>query len=257
MSATTPPGRAVVTGASNGIGLELAKLFAAAGYDLLLAAESDRLQAAADGIRAGAPDITVETVQVDLATYDGVAELASHLLPGGVTAAAINAGVGIGGRFATETSLEDELRLIRLNVEGAVHLTKRVVEAMIARGKGQILITSSIAGTHPTPYEAVYGASKTFLGSFAQAIRAELEDTGITVTSLMPGPTETDFFHRAGMDDTKIGASEKQDAAELRGSASRRCWRVRTTWSPASRTRSWRRPPGSSRTPRRPPPTAS
>jgi short-subunit dehydrogenase len=131
-----------------------------------------------------------------------------------VDAIAINAGVGVGGDFAGN-DLNAELNLIRLNVISPVHLTKRVLQDMLQRGRGRILFTSSIAGTMPAPFEAVYGASKAFLTSFAQAIRNELKDTGITVTALMPGATETQFFHRAGLDDTKIGASEKDDAAEV------------------------------------------
>jgi short-subunit dehydrogenase len=86
---------------------------------------------------------------------------------------------------------------------------------MVARRQGRVLITSSIAGTMPAPFEAVYGASKAFLKSFAEGIREELKDTGVTVTALMPGATETEFFHRAGMDDTKIGVSEKDDPADV------------------------------------------
>ena len=96
-----------------------------------------------------------------------------------------------------------------------MHLAKRVLKEMVARGQGRILFTSSIAGTMPSPFEAVYGASKAFLTSFAQAIRNELKDTGVTITTLMPGVTETNFFERAGMQDTKLGTSEKDDAAEV------------------------------------------
>ena len=130
-------------------------------------------------------------------------------------AIAINAGVGVSGDFTRQTDLNDELNLIRLNVISPVHLSKRVLRDMVARGSGRVLFTSSIAGTMPAPFEAVYGASKAFLSSFAQAIRNELKDTGVTITALMPGATETNFFHRAGMDDTKLGASEKDDAAEV------------------------------------------
>jgi short-subunit dehydrogenase len=132
-----------------------------------------------------------------------------------VDAIAINAGVGVGGDFARTTALEDELNLIALNVTSSVHLAKRVVREMVARKQGRILFTASIAGTMPAPFEAVYGASKAFLLSFSEALRNELKDTGVTVTALMPGATETNFFHRAGMDDTKVGASEKDSAAEV------------------------------------------
>ncbi|HEY0393726.1 MAG TPA: SDR family NAD(P)-dependent oxidoreductase [Candidatus Elarobacter sp.] len=204
---------AVVTGGSSGIGLELAKQFAQNGFDVLIAAEDDGLASAAGEIRALGG--TVETCQVDLARPDGVEELAGMLAGRPVDAIAINAGVGVGGRFL-ETPLEDELEIIDLNVRSAVHLTKRVLPAMVQRGEGRILITSSIAAVAATPYEAVYGASKAFGKSFAGSLRNELKDTGVTVTTLMPGPTETNFFHRAGMDDTQVGQSEKKaDPAQV------------------------------------------
>ena len=129
---------------------------------------------------------------------------------------AINAGVGVSGDFTEETSLDDELNLIRLNIIAPVHLAKRVIRDMVRTGSGKVLFTSSIAGTMPAPFLAVYGASKAFLTSFAQAIRNELKDTGVTITVLMPGATETEFFQRAGMEDTKVGASEsKDDPAEV------------------------------------------
>jgi len=128
---------------------------------------------------------------------------------------AFNAGVGVGGDFARGTDLRDELTLIALNVVSPVHLAKRALPDMVGRGRGRVLFTSSIAATMPAPFEAVYGASKAFLLSFAEALRNELKDTGVTVTALMPGPTDTNFFHRAGMDDTKAGAGKKDDPAEV------------------------------------------
>jgi short-subunit dehydrogenase len=204
---------AVVTGGSSGIGLELAKQFAQNGFDVLIVAEDDGLAAAASEIQALGG--TVETCQVDLSTPDGVEELAGCIAGRTVDAIAINAGVGVGGRFL-ETPLEDELKLIDLNVRSTVHLTKRILPAMVQRGEGRILITSSIAALAATPYEAVYGASKAFDKSFAGSLRNELKDTGVTVTTLMPGPTETNFFDRAGMEDTKVGQSEKKaDPAQV------------------------------------------
>lgn len=206
---------AVVTGASSGIGYELAKQFAQNGFDLLIAAESD-------GINTVAPDFAglgakVETVQVDLATYDGVETLYSKIQELGrpIDAIALNAGVGQGGAFATDTQLEDELNIINLNVVSTVHLTKRVVKDMVARGSGRILFTSSIAALMPGTFQAVYNASKAFVQSFSEALRNELKDTGVTVTALQPGATETNFFNRADMEDTKVGASEKDDPAQV------------------------------------------
>jgi len=206
---------AVVTGASNGIGYELAKQFAQNGFDLLVTATGSTIQAAAQAFnQLGA---NVEMVEADLATYDGVETLYQAIQGRGrpVEAIAINAGVGVGGEFAHETTLEDELNLINLNVVSSVHLAKRVVKDMVDRGAGKILFTSSIAALMPGPYEAVYAASKAFIHSFAEGIRNELKETGVTVTSLMPGPTDTNFFHRAGMDDTKAGAAQKDNPADV------------------------------------------
>ncbi len=128
-----------------------------------------------------------------------------------MNAIALNAGVGVGGEF-TKTDLQAELNLIELNVASTVHLAKRVVKDMVSRGAGKILFTSSIISQMPSPFQAVYAASKAFVHSFSEVIRNELKDTGVTVTALMPGPTETNFFHRAGLDDTKIGADKNQGA---------------------------------------------
>jgi short-subunit dehydrogenase len=215
MTNTSPRPFAVVTGASSGIGYELAKQFAEHGYDLLIASAGDRINQAEKNLEM--LGVHVEAVQADLATSEGVEQLYGRIEESGrpVDAIAINAGVGVSGEFARDTDLEAELNLIRLNVISPVHLAKRVLKDMVARGQGRVLFTSSIAGTMPAPFEAVYGASKAFLSSFSQAIRNELKDTGVTVTALMPGATETDFFHRAGMDDTQVGASEKDDPGEV------------------------------------------
>ena len=205
---------AVVTGASSGIGLELAKLFATNGYDLVIVAEDEGINSAADQLRSIGP--MVEPVQADLATQDGVEEAWERVQAMGrpVDAIAINAGVGVGGPFL-ETDLDEEINLINLNVTGAVHLAKHVVQHMAERGEGKILFTSSIAADMPAPFEAVYGASKAFLLSFSEALRNELKDTNITVTALQPGPTDTNFFDRAGMQDTKVGADKKDDPADV------------------------------------------
>jgi short-subunit dehydrogenase len=206
---------AVVTGASSGIGYELAKQFAENGFDLLVAAEDGGInERARDFEGLGA---RVESVQSDLSTYEGVEKLYERIKAAGrpVEAIAINAGVGVGGDFTQQTDLKDELNLINLNVTSTVHLAKRVLPDMLARGKGRVLFTSSIAAQTPAPFEAVYAASKAFVYNFAESIRNELKDTGVTVTALLPGPTETNFFHRAGMDDTKVGASEKADPAQV------------------------------------------
>jgi short-subunit dehydrogenase len=107
------------------------------------------------------------------------------------------------------------MNLVDLNVREAVHLTHRVLPPMIARGTGGLLFTSSIAATMPGPYMSTYGASKAFLLSFAEALCVELVDSGVVVTALMPGPTDTEFFRRAGMEDTKLGQAEKDDPRDV------------------------------------------
>jgi short-subunit dehydrogenase len=205
----------VVTGASSGIGLELAKVFAEEGFDLLIAAEDAELTGAQESLKATGAE--VQAHRVDLTTEAGVIELYRHIQNTGdpVDALALNAGIGAGGAFATETDLADELKLIDLNVRSTVHLCKLVVADMIERDEGRILFTSSVAATMPGAFQAVYNASKSFVQSFALAIRNELKDTDITVTALMPGPTETEFFERAEMEDTKVGAAAKDDPADV------------------------------------------
>jgi short-subunit dehydrogenase len=205
---------AVVTGASSGIGLELAKQFAEHGFDLLINAENQEIEEAAKAVRKLGH--TVEAVRADLATYDGVELLYDAIRRSGrpVDAIAINAGVGSGGPFV-ETDLAKELNLVGLNVTSVVHLTKRVVRDMAARDEGRILFTSSVAAEGPGPFEAVYAASKAFVQSFAEALRNELKDTNIVITALQPGATETNFFRRAEMEDTKLAQMDKMDPAEV------------------------------------------
>jgi short-subunit dehydrogenase len=119
-----------------------------------------------------------------------------------------------GGPFV-DNDIADEQEIIDLNITSTVHLAKHVLRDMVVRGEGRVLITSSIASTQPGSFQAVYNASKSFLQSFAEAVRNELKDTGGTVTSLMPGPTETNFFHRADMEDTRVGQANKDDPAQV------------------------------------------
>jgi uncharacterized protein len=200
---------ALVTGASSGIGLSLAKQFAEHGHDLVVVADDDAIGAAAESLRA--TGCTVTAVQVDLATAEGVQQLYDEAAgAGSVAAAALNAGVGVGGRF-TETDLDRDLGLVDLNCRSTVHLAKLLARDMVREGRGRLLFTASIAATMPGPYHATYAASKAFVHSFAEAIRVELADTGVTVTSLMPGPTDTDFFERADMLDTRLGTMHGKD----------------------------------------------
>lgn len=206
---------AVVTGASSGIGFELARVFAEEGFDLLITAEDEEVEAAQrdlNQLTAG-----VECARLDLSREAEVVRLYERIQASArpVDALCLNAGIGEGGDFARETELRKELRLIDLNVRSTVHLCKLVVGDMVARDEGRILFTSSIASTMPGSFHAVYNASKSFVQSFALALRNELKDTGVTVTSLMPGPTDTEFFERAGMEETPVGEGPKDDPADV------------------------------------------
>jgi short-subunit dehydrogenase len=202
---------ALVTGASSGIGLSLAKELANRGYDLAICSAGERLHEAAGQLSGSGLKVT--EIQADLATREGVKNLWDSVLSIGrkVDIACINAGVGVGGLFA-DTDLEEELNMVELNCVGTVQLAKYVVQHMIARGDGKILFTASIAGEMVAPREAVYAATKAFVLSFAHSLRYELRDTGLTVTALQPGPTDTDFFHRAGMDNTEVGSTGKSES---------------------------------------------
>jgi short-subunit dehydrogenase len=202
---------ALVTGASSGIGYWLAKELAARGYDLVVCSAGERLESAAEDFGTG--DISVTPISADLATREGVDELWNATMELGrpLDVVCINAGIGVGGLFA-ETDLETELRMVDLNCVGVVHLAKHVVKHMTELNAGRILITSSIAGEMVAPREAVYAATKAFDLSFAHSLRYELRETGVSVTALQPGPTDTDFFHRAGMDDTQTGTEGKHES---------------------------------------------
>src|SRR5436190_20505416 len=170
MTPTQTRGFAVVTGASSGIGFELAKVFADHGFDLLINAEDDLSEAQRSLANEGTQ---VEAVRVDLARPEGVEELYDRIQMAGrpVSAIALNAGIGAGGDFARETELDQELELIDLNVRSTVHLSKLVVRDMVRRGQGRMLFTSSIASTMPGTFQAVYNASKSVVQSFALALR--------------------------------------------------------------------------------------
>jgi short-subunit dehydrogenase len=202
---------AIVTGASSGIGLSLAKELAGRGYDLAISSAGDRLNTAAQELQAIGASVTA--IQQDLASREGVENFWNEVISLGrkVDIACINAGVGVGGLFA-ETDLDEELNMVELNCTGTVQLAKYVVQQMVARRQGGILFTSSIAGEMVAPREAVYAATKAFVLSLAHSIRYELRDSGVSVTALQPGPTDTDFFHRAGMDNTQVGSEGKSES---------------------------------------------
>jgi short-subunit dehydrogenase len=205
---------AIVTGASTGIGLELAKCCAREGFDLLVAADEPEIEAAATDMRAlGA---AVETLQADLSTMEGVDKLyeASKRIGRPVDALLANAGRGIGHAFLDQ-NFNQARAVIDTNITGTVYLIHKVGNDMRLRNAGRILITGSIAGFTPGSFQAVYNGTKAFLDSFSFALREELRGTKLTVTCLMPGVTETKFFERADMMDTVIGTSKKDDAADV------------------------------------------
>ena len=202
---------AVVTGASSGIGFELARMCASNNFDLVLAAD-EPLEAAAETCRAlGA---SVETVECDLATLPGVDTLVAAVGSRQVDALIANAGHGLGQAFLDQDFAEVQ-HVIDTNVTGTIYLIHQIGQQMRARGQGRILITGSIAGYMPGTFHAVYNGTKAFIDSFSFALRAELKETGVTVTCLMPGATETAFFARADMLDTKVGQDEKDDPADV------------------------------------------
>ncbi len=203
---------AVVTGASSGIGLELALCCAEHGYDLLIAADRPLHGAQQDISARGA---RVEGVEVDLADAAGVETLCAGLQGRVPEVLIANAGHGLGKAFLDQ-DMRDVLHVVDTNISGTLLLIHRVGNLMRRAGTGRILITGSIAGMMPGAYQAVYNGSKAFIDSFSLALRNELKDSGVTVTCLMPGPTETDFFERAGLTDTKFGVSDsKMDPADV------------------------------------------
>jgi short-subunit dehydrogenase len=211
MTSDTRP-LAIVTGASAGIGYELAKQCAEQGFDLLIAADQPAINEAAQEFRARG--VAVEAIEADLATLEGVDKLYAATKGRPVEALLANAGHGLGHGFLDQDF--DEVRhVIDTNITGTIYLIQKVGRDMRARNQGCILITGSVAGFMPGTFQAVYGGTKAFLNSFSFALRNELKDTNITVTCLMPGATETEFFERADMLDTKVGQEEKDDPADV------------------------------------------
>lgn len=200
---------AIITGASTGIGAELARLAAADGYDLLLVADTPFVDPSVGIAKA-------RTLEVDLATLEGVDRLLDAAGGRRIDLLCANAGHGLGGPFL-DHAVNDWRHVIDTNVTGTVYLLQKILAKMVAQGEGKVLVTGSIAGWMPGSFSAVYNGSKAFIDNFTAAIRNELkEHDGITITTLEPGPVETEFFHRAGMDDTKVGQDDrKSDPADV------------------------------------------
>jgi uncharacterized protein len=217
-SAASPSPRtrplALVTGASSGIGLELARQFAGAGFDLVVTAEDAELADAATSLRSSGGEVLA--VQADLRDAEGVervwAAVQERARP--LDAAAINAGVGLGRAFVDQ-DLPDVLSMVDLNCRSTTHLAHLVARDMTSRGRGRVLFTSSIASTMPGPHQAVYNATKSYVQSLAEALQVEMEDSGVTVTSLMPGPTRTEFFERGDLSNTPMGQGPQDDPADV------------------------------------------
>jgi len=209
MTPSTRP-LAIVTGASSGIGYELAKLCAQNGHDLVIAADTASIQSAAQDFRdLGA---SVEAVEADLSTTDGVDRLVAAARGRPVAVLMANAGHGLGHGFLDQDFAQAR-HVVDTNITGTIYLIQTVGREMRGRGEGRILITGSIAGFMPGSFQAVYNGTKAFINSFSFALRNELKDTGVTVTDLMPGATETEFFDRADLEDTKVGQAKKDDPA--------------------------------------------
>lgn len=204
---------AIITGASTGIGFELAHLAAQNGYDLLVVADEPLIHSAAQDFRQYPVD--VKSVEADLATVEGVDKLIDAANGRPIDLLCANAGRGLGHAFVDQ-DFADWRRVVDTNVTGTLYLMQQILREMVARDSGKILVTGSIAGYIPGSFQAVYNGTKAFVDSFTDAIRNEIKDyKGVTLTTLMPGPTETEFFDRAEMMDTKVGTDEKDDPAKV------------------------------------------
>jgi short-subunit dehydrogenase len=202
---------AIVTGASTGIGLELAKLAAADGYDLLLVADTPFADAA-----AGFGGAAVQTLEIDLSTVDGVDQVIEAAAGREVDLLCANAGHGLGHAFLDQ-AVADWRHVVDTNITGTLYLIQKVLPRMVARDEGRILVTGSIAGYIPGSFQAVYNGTKAFVDNFTDALRNEIKESkGVTLTTLMPGPVETEFFERGDMMDTSVGTDpNKSDPADV------------------------------------------
>ena len=206
---------AIITGASTGIGFELAHLAAQDGYDLLIVADEALINAAGADLQQHGTE--VRSIEADLSTIDGVDTLIAATNGRRIDILCANAGRGLGRGFL-EQNPADWRHVIDTNIVGTLYLVQTVVKEMVATGEGKVMLTGSVAGFIPGTYQAVYNGTKAFIDSFADALRAELENEGheaITITNLMPGATETEFFDRAGMGDTSVGTAKKDDPAKV------------------------------------------
>lgn len=205
-------GLVVVTGASSGIGLELAKRAARDGVDLLLAADRDLSAAEREARAAGANE--VETIECDLGTEAGVTRLVECIGARPVAALFANAGQGANGPFL-DHDWDTALHIINTNLIGTLRLIHLVGRRMRDRDAGRIMVTGSIAGHIPGSFQLVYNSTKAFLNDFCIGLRDELRSSGVSVTVLEPGATDTNFFRRAHMENTRVGRQDKADPAAV------------------------------------------
>ena len=204
---------AVITGASTGIGFELATIAAQEGYDILVVADESLIEAAAADFRQFGTN--VQALETDLSTIDGVDRLVAAIGDRPVDVLCANAGAGHGNAWLDQP-LDVWRRTVDTNITGTLHLLQQTLLPMKARGTGKVLVTGSIAGYIPGPFNAVYNGTKAFIDNFTDALRNELKDAeGITITTLLPGATDTEFFARADMDDTSVGQAKKDDPAKV------------------------------------------
>lgn len=204
---------AVITGASTGIGFELASIAAKDGYDILVVADEPLIDAAAADFKQFGTD--VQSVEADLSSIEGVEQLLAAVGGRRIDVLCANAGTGLGDAFLNQP-VEAWRRTIDTNITGTLYLLQKTLAEMKARGEGKVLVTGSIAGYVPGAFNAVYNATKAFIDNFTDALRNELkEDKGITLTTLMPGATDTEFFERADMLDTSVGQAKKDDPAKV------------------------------------------
>ena len=205
---------ALITGATSGIGLELAKLFAKDNYDLVIVARNQaRLEETAELLKQGGAG-RVTPISCDLSYPNSAQDVYDQVRDKDITIdiLANNAGAGEHGLFK-DTSLEEELAIIQLNISSLVHMTKLYLRDMLKRNEGKILQTASVASYQPSPLIAVYAATKAFVLSFTDALINEIKDSNVTMTALIPGATDTEWFKRAGAEHTKAANDNPEDPA--------------------------------------------
>uniref|UniRef100_UPI0035CAC28F SDR family NAD(P)-dependent oxidoreductase n=1 Tax=uncultured Sphingomonas sp. TaxID=158754 RepID=UPI0035CAC28F len=205
---------AIITGASTGIGFELATLAARNGYDILVVADEPLVDAAAQDFKQFGTD--VRSVEADLSTTDGVDRLLAAAEGRQIDLLCANAGHGLGHGFLDQ-QVSEWRHVVDTNITGTLYLLQKVLKPMVARDAGKVLVTGSIAGFIPGSFQAVYNGTKAFVDNFTDALRNEIKESkGVTLTTLMPGPVDTEFFARGDMLDTSVGADpHKSDPADV------------------------------------------